>query len=1646
MAENYFARKAMLLELLKRDTAKLFEQGLDIIRLVNKSRINVYYNFNSQIYFDNRNHILPDFDSFMIITALKTKRVPELLKVAKGNPNPEPVIRQIKNLEKLALCPEKDFITLAGKFIKEEDNDNKRWEFQKQIVTIYKYRKLTCDLTDMMFKEIELYDKDMMQNQNRFAGLTAWLEVTAEQKDPKLLSKILSRVTAFYVKKYKKEFPNELNVRNRFYQVFPWMITNMFQSIIRTVLDKNPEKWYFVYKELKPLLQIQMFSNQMNGYYLFSQQINRDPVKFLKASPFLGTLDEIDFCPIKSNNNIGSLYSMTLARIRNNSNWKKQAEEYLNSLKKPAVGVEIFQAALKSSPDKIFEILAEPQLKFEQMPLEKQKNFCVELASVINKKAGDEQTSASKGWKIYQLYQKFTSSSNQDKVEKFYKQNVDNNPYGYAQGAGKLIADIARNNPEKAGKIFEYAIRKLDLCVIQNPNYVNHNFQFQNNLLSTLSQNCRDLGQCEIYYACLKKIKKPSINAINNFYNKLRNLTNNRYNRLNKGDQLSAMRTLLKEYENTFKNTNIILTYETFYALNNLNPSQLQELIKYRSTLKSKSKISPQIKLVLQAHLEMKLNRKIKTETANVMWAEIKNLPQEWQVALGLKMLNLQGCEQVAQYIIEPAIKMALHSNRQVSSYNIRQIAEKLALIRDDAIIKKVAPPLINYYVLEIHKWDANRLKRERASIAQILTLAYRVGNKKLVEKLLKDFKMAQYSDSYISLANLGAEELLKELLNQNWQNLISVPRLKLLPEGQACAEKVCKEIKSPEENYIVRTMFASPLVLLKRDSRNTYRTQSKVLKKLAEEFNNIKFSKKQNKIFCLQVLLHNSQDIKTLAQKSSASILALSLDDILQVDDYNFATRIGQFYFACLNHGNGKKAMEKINEIIKYKNSTTGQTAQKAINILNGLGQNYQSMDLRKVKLAQVKEFAQLGILISTDQTVRWDRFLTHAAFFNYLAGEDKKFIAMLKDVPDNYINVRANNWRHYMRNLKAFCDSNKLDAQKKISGFLDSPSVKELFKKKPEELAKLKTYYMQENCGDFKEFKTYYEALKKNSKISINEINNFYNRLQQFTRKRYYELQKKNSNNNLNTAKALVQEYDAALAGSNMPILYSNFYVFNNLRKEQMQELVNNRAALKTQKSSQLDLILKAYLEIKQKHKLSSETVNKMWMDMKDMPEPWQAALGLNILNLRGGEYIVPELTGVALKLASQKPRQINDYQIEQLINKLALIKEDNIIKKVAPPLIKYYMPKTSKWHGRQFKYKRTTALNFLTILFKSGDNKLAEKLLRNSDLPKYSDTYIVLANYKKTDLFKELLDKNYLNLLSPSQMALFPDTAVWAQTVCKKIKDPEKSYICRVLFSSAMIYSKDRNGEINYNRKRSQSKALKELAQEFGKIKFSKKQSQMFCLAALLRFWQNNDILAKKAANHILSITPDEIIKNEDGNFHYQIGRFYFACCRFGHIKAVSEKIKELIKLYKDSTGNNKYRAQHIINSYLSAYNSFNLRGIKSAQAKEFSDLGIMVLNSNVSNDRNLPWNIAFFTYLSKNEKAFTEALKNMPNKSFYSRNWRGCFNNFKHFCMYNNLKTRGEITGFLDSSSMKELFKNKSDELEKIKKDVLKSFVK
>ena len=75
-----------------------------------------------------------------------------------------------------------------------------------------------------------------------------------------MLCSALSKISNHYAQKYKKEFPNELNVRNRFHQVFPYTVTSMFRTIMPKVMQEDPENWYRFYKALLPIIQNAMFA------------------------------------------------------------------------------------------------------------------------------------------------------------------------------------------------------------------------------------------------------------------------------------------------------------------------------------------------------------------------------------------------------------------------------------------------------------------------------------------------------------------------------------------------------------------------------------------------------------------------------------------------------------------------------------------------------------------------------------------------------------------------------------------------------------------------------------------------------------------------------------------------------------------------------------------------------------------------------------------------------------------------------------------------------------------------------------------------------------------------------------------------------------------------------------------------------------------------------------------------------------------------------------------------------------------------------------------------------------------------------------------------------------------------------------------
>ena len=1056
-AENAFCRKLLLFRLLKRDTSKFFDRGLKVMHLVNTASINSFG-------YGNPNHALPDFDSYMVTTALKNKRLPELLKVAKTCRDAESIVRRIKNLEKLVICPKEQFLKEAEKLSNAEDDDKQRREFQKLIIAIYQFRKLDYNLTPMILKEFKIYNENIniYSGQNQFGALRAWIAVVAKQKKKKILSAILKEIVDYYMKKYKKEFPTEMNVRSRFHQVFPWMMTSMLRRIIQGLIQQDDMSWYFTYKAFKPLCDIKMFSQQINFQHQLYQKVNSEPVEFLKQSPFLGSLKDIDFCPLKNyGGREGSLYNIAISRIRSSNKNKKKVIKYLGSFKKASVGVKIFEAILESSADKVFDILAQPQLKFELQAPEWQQEFCKQLKVAFNnKRISSKIKSTSKGWKIYKLYQKLNNGDTKDRITKFYKENINNDYWSYAQKAGKLVVDVAPDNPQKAVKIFEFAHNKLHLYVMQNPQYRNSHIQRQ--MLYALSNNSQNLIQCKVFYDCLQKVKKTPVNMLSQFYNRLFAALNKKYKKSGGNKKaLTAGKAMLAEYENVFKNSKIIITYNSLSSLSSLSIKQLQELIKYQAALKTKSEIRTQINLLLQAQLENKQKHKIRPETMNKMWARTKKLPENWKMAVGLQMLNIPGCEKILEFLIEPALKMARRGNNQIRNYDIKAIVAKLALSKDAAFVKKYAPQLISYYALEMCNWKDREFKYNRTLISHILSLAYRMNNEKIVNKILKDFKMAKYPDVYIALANVDAEKIIKKLLDKNWRSFSVPTQGKLSAQGIACAKKICESIKDPEQKYIVTTMFAGTLVRMKdkkgRIQHNTYRTQDSILKKLAKEFKNIKFSDKKNKLFCLKVFFPKSHMIVILAEQSAPSILAYDINEILAMKDYNFSLQMGKFYFEAAKYGNYKVAIKKINELIKLQNSSDRNIRVQAERMLKG-SMDYYNSGFKNVKIKQVKELFEFGRVLIRSRAQNWNKCLEPTAFLAYLAKKQKEFIADIKSDKDIAKKLAVGSWRSSLGKLKIFCKENKIDAKKEMSAFLDSAIMKEIYKKNPKKLKKIK------------------------------------------------------------------------------------------------------------------------------------------------------------------------------------------------------------------------------------------------------------------------------------------------------------------------------------------------------------------------------------------------------------------------------------------------------------------------------------------------------------------------------------------------------------------------------------------------------------
>jgi hypothetical protein len=451
-------------------------------------------------------------------------------------------------------------------------------------------------------------------------------------------------------------------------------------------------------------------------------------------------------------------------------------------------------------------------------------------------------------------------------------------------------------------------------------------------------------------------------------------------------------------------------------------------------------------------------------------------------------------------------------------------------------------------------------------------------------------------------------------------------------------------------------------------------------------------------------------------------------------------------------------------------------------------------------------------------------------------------------------------------------------------------------------------------------------------------------------------------------------------------------------------------------------------------------------MWDDLKGLPENWKIALGIALISKQGCENLSRFIAVPVLEMV--KKRQLSNFYLSNLLGTLAVVKDKSILKKIAPPLLSAYLEMIGKWSDKSYNSNRNAIAMAASLAYRCGDVETVKKLVADPRITRNASFYICMANAGADGILKETLDKNWRNLNFPSNIVLLPEAAVMTQKISAEFKDAEKKYVVRVLFAGPAVYRKNKDGTVNYYSSRGQRKLLKKLAADFGNIKFSSDQNKVFCLNVLFNRRENRDILVKKSADEILSIPGAEFIRNENYNFWRQLGDFYFSCCCSGKTRAVNEKIKEFISLYKSLGKDSRYRVKNIITFFKNSYNSFNLRGFKTTDAGDFAVLGVMLLTSDTVENQNFPWNAVFFSYLAGDPKTFISAIGKIPanKRNFYTGNWRHCRQNIENFCKKNKLDPEKTIMGLLDSPQIKELCKDNMENINKIKKDMARRFAK
>ncbi|QSH40778.1 hypothetical protein P0136_11495 [Lentisphaerota bacterium ZTH] len=1038
-----FQRKLLLCKVSGVNTDTLFDQALKVVK-INDRKTSPFLagNHNNMIKAGNEQLNLPDFDSYIINTAIKLNRLQDLFTALGQTHRGLKKVNQIKKIKELQTIPEEKFIAEATKVFQGFRSAQRKAELLKLVLEVYHSRNLTCDTIPMLKPFIISIIKD--HNSHPYLKpLTSYYNNCIAAKNATPLLAILRFSCAELNRIFKKNFPSGECSRQARRMVISSNAYNVTNLLLDKLLRNFPEKWFDIYQAAHPLISNLNLEKVMPCPFNFSFALLSSDVSPLANSPFNKPLAEIGYYPFYRN---GAEFSLLEEILKQAKSYNKKIIAELDTRFLPGALIKALRHSRHANA--IFGCFADRLGEFKALPVERQRKWFDIIQGII--KSGNlsvfNMNQMDKGWNFYQLYRDYLVDNSSKVLSKFKTVSIEQNQYHpYSRKAANLILSLAQSNPQAAMQVFETASEKLRLAMLSSSYPARYSYTCQ--MLDQMLYKCSSIADIAIYYRCLLKTDRINFSMAQNFQNRLRNQFEHALNSGNNSLMVRA-NSMLKEIVKRFNTAYPPMLFPALKCLNKLSKQQLKELSVKYPLRSGSSGIEKNLAVALRILLNNKSGHKLSHKTQNFLQSFMKcsSIPEVLRVTWGMAAIESGKCSSLAVPLTEPVIKYALHAHNNLSPYQLTRLIEDLYVSPDTAETAKAAELAARFLQSQVYHNLTYWQNRNARKAAKLLFLCYRGGCFKEAQALLNNsqLQLRHSTNSIIAIANAGKVNAVCSFIKSNYAELNKIPDLMLTAEGCKTAREACERL-SGEPALTAKVIFACAK-RFKYNSKgkiliNQYTSDAKAARDCLNEIDRTESVKKETRQHLLLLLLQSGLIHSELPLKNRELIVSIPITKLLKSSTLGFLHTLADYYLEDFDSGNIQAFQGRIDELKKVAESATPEK-RIARELCIVLARKLCDFMVQKPTIAKEQAGTLLSSLLQTLQTGNSNQLpYFKAAAICFIFNREAGFKKLLEKSSKR--RMRNLNFRHLARTWQIFSamgKANHFNPDLKFIAFLES------------------------------------------------------------------------------------------------------------------------------------------------------------------------------------------------------------------------------------------------------------------------------------------------------------------------------------------------------------------------------------------------------------------------------------------------------------------------------------------------------------------------------------------------------------------------------------------------------------------------------